>query len=404
MYILGVLLMQIQIQSKADSQNNAKARALSLHLAHGVVETPVFMPVGTQGCIKALDSNDITNHIGSKIILANTYHMYLRLQKQGVDSAESAHLGAIERLKFFGGIHKFANFSGNYLSDSGGFQAFSLGENVKISDEGVEFKSHIDGSKHLFSPKKVLDIQYALNSDICMVLDELVGLPATKDKLEKAIERTIQWAQMSLQYHLEQKQKGANPTNHLFAIIQGGVDSKLRKECALRLTELGDFDGYAIGGLAVGESAQEMQEAIEFTTPYMPEHKPRYLMGVGTPQDILEAIARGVDMFDCVMPSRNARNASIFTSKGKLNIKSSRFALDTKPLDENCACYVCQNYSRAYLHHLYRSSEIAYHRLSTIHNLYFYHQLTQNARKAILQNRFLAYKKQVLEDLAQGVQ
>ncbi|MCI7710250.1 MAG: tRNA guanosine(34) transglycosylase Tgt [Helicobacter sp.] len=365
-----------------------QARALTLKLAHGEIQTPIFMPVGTQGCIKALDSYDVSTHLRAPIILANTYHMYLRC--------------GIQKLKTFGGIHKFANFGGNYLSDSGGFQAFSLGSNVKLLENGVEFKSHIDGSKHIFTPQKVLDIQYALNSDIMMVLDDLVGLPAPKERIIESIKRTSLWAKQSLTYHLHQKSLGNAKTNHLFAIVQGGTDIQLRKESALSLTDMQDFDGYAIGGLAVGESAQEMYETIESTTPYLPQNKPRYLMGVGTPQNILESIERGVDMFDCVMPTRNARNATLFTNFGKIHIKNTRFGLDSAPLDPECNCYTCQNYSRAYLHHLYKSGEMSYYRLASIHNLHFYLTLVRESREAILGKNFHTYKAKKLEAMQRG--
>lgn len=372
--------MQVRIDAL-----DSKARALSLTLAHGEIHTPIFMPVGTQGCIKALDSYDITHHLRAPIILANTYHMYLRC--------------GIEKLKALGGIHKFANFGGNYLSDSGGFQAFSLGGNARLYEGGVEFKSHIDGSKHLFTPQKVLEIQYALNSDIMMVLDDLVGLPAPRERIIESIRRTSLWARVSLEYHLHQKSQGNAQDNHLFAIVQGGTDTQLRAQSALSLTAMEEFDGYAIGGLAVGESAQEMYDTIESTIPHLPQDKPRYLMGVGTPQNILEAIERGVDMFDCVMPTRNARNATLFTNMGKIHIKNARFGLDSAPLDSECSCYTCQNYSRAYLHHLYKSGEMTYYRLASIHNLHFYLTLVREAREAILHHEFHAYKAKKLESM-----
>lgn len=366
--------MQVSIQAK-----DGKARALTLHLAHSIVQTPIFMPVGTQGCVKALDSLDLTQNLNTKIILANTYHMYLRV--------------GIERLKAFGGIHKFANFNGSYLSDSGGFQAFSLNKNVKLSENGVEFKSHIDGSKHFFSPSFVLDIQYALNSDIMMVLDDLVGLPASEQRILDSIERTTKWAKASLKHHELQKSLGNTQTNNLFAIIQGGTNPRFREISATSLVNLGEFDGYAIGGLAVGESKEEMYSTISHTIPFMPESKPRYLMGVGTPENIIEAIYRGVDMFDCVMPTRNARNATLFTHFGKINIKATSFANDTSPIDTKCSCYTCQNYTRAYLCHLFRSQEITYHRLASLHNLHYYLELVRGAREAIINGQFAAYRQ-----------
>lgn len=366
--------MQVSIEAK-----DGKARALTLTLAHSIVQTPIFMPVGTQGCVKALDSLDLAQNLNAKIILANTYHMYLRV--------------GIERLKSFGGIHTFANFNGSYLSDSGGFQAFSLNKNVKLNENGVEFKSHIDGSKHFFSPSFVLDIQYALNSDIMMVLDDLVGLPASERRILDSIKRTTEWAKASLEYHEMKKSQGKAQTNNLFAIIQGGTSPKFREISATSLVNLGEFDGFAIGGLAVGESNEEMYSTISHTIPFMPESKPRYLMGVGTPENIIEAIYRGVDMFDCVMPTRNARNATLFTHFGKINIKGASFANDTSPIDEKCSCYTCQNYTRAYLCHLFRSQEITYHRLASLHNLHYYLNLVREAREAILQGAFAAYRQ-----------
>ena len=366
--------MQVSIEAK-----DGKARALTLTLAHSIVQTPIFMPVGTQGCVKALDSLDLAQNLNAKIILANTYHMYLRV--------------GIERLKSFGGIHTFANFNGSYLSDSGGFQAFSLNKNVKLKENGVEFKSHIDGSKHFFSPSFVLDIQYALNSDIMMVLDDLVGLPASEQRILDSIKRTTEWAKASLEYHEMKKSQGKAQTNNLFAIIQGGTSPKFREISATSLVNLGEFDGFAIGGLAVGESNEEMYSTISHTIPFMPESKPRYLMGVGTPENIIEAIYRGVDMFDCVMPTRNARNATLFTHFGKINIKGASFANDTSPIDEKCSCYTCQNYTRAYLCHLFRSQEITYHRLASLHNLHYYLNLVREAREAILQGAFAAYRQ-----------
>lgn len=362
------------------------ARAGKLILSHGKVLTPIFMPVGTQGVIKGLDCNDVSEHLGAKIILGNTYHLYLRV--------------GIEKMKALGGLHKFSGYQGNFLTDSGGFQAFSLGG--KRREEGIEFASHIDGSKHFFTPEKVLDIQYALNSDIMMILDDLVGLPASEERILQSIERTTRWAKQSLEYHALQKSQGKAQSNNIFAIVQGGTSELYRTKSAEQLVRLRaevegveyEYNGYAIGGLAVGESSEEMYSTLDFTLPLLPKHKPRYLMGVGTPENIIEGIARGVDMFDCVMPTRNARNATIFISSGKISIKSSRYALDENPLDSECDCYTCQNFSRAYLHHLFRSNELTYHRLASIHNLRYYLNLVKEAREAILANRFEEYKKE----------
>ncbi len=365
--------MQFEIQS-----NTGKARACSFKLAHGTIKTPIFMPVGTQGVIKGLDSVDIKNFIQTNLILANTYHLYLR--------------PGIEVLKKTGGIHNFANFHYNYLTDSGGFQAFSLSVNAKHNDEGIAFKSHIDGSKHFFTPQKVLDIEYAINSDIMMILDDLVGLPATKERLLESIKRTTKWAKQSIQYHMQQKQE-RDLQNKIFAIMQGGIDYEMRKRSANELVEL-EFDGYAIGGLAVGESNKQMYECLDYACDFLPTNKPRYLMGVGTPIDLLEGIDRGIDMFDCVMPTRNARNATIFTNYGKINIKKTQYSTDFSPIDSTCNCFTCNNFSKAYLHHLFRTKEITYHRLASIHNLYFYLKLTKDARESILNNTWNEFKRQ----------
>lgn len=371
--------MDFKIDAKCEN-----ARATTITLAHSSVQTPIFMPVGTQACIKGLDAYDVKNHLQTNLILANTYHMYLRVGQ--------------EAMKKLGGLHKFTQFDGNFLTDSGGFQAFSLSKNMKKHSDGIEFKSHIDGSKHFFTPENVLDMQYALNSDIMMVLDDLIGLPAPRERIEESVEKTTLWAKKSLTYHLLQKNQGLAQSNHLFAIVQGGTDKDLRVLSATSLVDLGEFDGYAIGGLAVGEKASEMYQSIEYVTEILPTNKPRYLMGVGTPENILEAIERGVDMFDCVMPTRNARNATLFTSTGKVSIKSSKYKLDEGALDEKCDCYTCQNYSRAYLHHLFRCNEITYHRLASIHNLKYYLNLTKGAREAIINGRFKEYKEEIYKN------
>ena len=356
---------------------DGSARAGRLNLAHSIVPTPVFMPVGTQACVKGLDATDLQEILQAKLILANTYHTYLR---PGAETMEE-----------FGGVHNFSGFNGSFLSDSGGFQAFSLGANVKKTDEGVWFCSHIDGSKHLFTPESVLDMQYALNSDIMMVLDDLIALPATQQRLAQSVETTTKWAKRSIDYHNAQKSQGKASANHLFGIVQGGVSEQFRSQSALELREL-EFDGYALGGLAVGESAEEMYATIAHTAPLLPESKPRYLMGVGTPENIIESIDRGVDMFDCVMPCRNARNGTLFTHFGKLNIKNTKHKHDQSPLDPLCTCYTCARYSRAYLHHLNKAQELTYHRLATLHNLSYYMTLVRGAREAILQDRWQSFK------------
>lgn len=358
------------------------SRAATIKLKNNEILTPVFMPVGTQGCIKALDFNDI-NAIGAKIILANTYHLYLK-PKDNV-------------IKDLGGLHNFTGFKGSFLTDSGGFQAFSL--NGMPNDNGVLFKSHIDGSKHLFTPNKVLDIQYNFNSDIMMILDDLISIPNTKKRIMESVFRTTKWARESLIHHHNNKHNHKH--NNIFAIIQGGVDLEARSISANELININyngsEFDGFAIGGLAVGEDKNEMFDTIELTTSIMPKNKPRYLMGVGTPEDIIEGINRGVDMFDCVMPTRNARNGTIFTKYGRINIKNTQFIKDSRAIDDNCKCYTCKNFSLAYLNHLFRANEILYARLASIHNLYYYLKLTKNARDAILNNKFNVFKKDFYE-------
>ncbi|MCD4757533.1 MAG: tRNA guanosine(34) transglycosylase Tgt [Arcobacteraceae bacterium] len=357
---------------------SGNARATTLKMAHGDVQTPVFMPVGTQASVKALDHNDMLN-LGAKIILGNTYHMYLR--------------PGSKIIKKMGGLHGFSKFPNNFLTDSGGFQAFSLSKNTKQDEDGMMFKSHIDGSLHYFTPKSVLDAQYDFNSDIMMILDDLVALPNTRARIELSINRTTKWAKEAIEYHMSQKEKGVGVNQNIFAIIQGGIDKEFRKMSAEQLCALTDYDGFAIGGLSVGELNNEMYDTIEWTTQFMPKEKPRYLMGVGTPEDLIEGIDRGVDMFDCVMPTRNARNGTLFTSFGRLNIRNAKFKEDEKPLDEECSCYTCQNYSRAYLNHLYKSGEMTYFRLASIHNLHYYLNLMREARVAILNDNWVQFKK-----------
>jgi len=363
---------------KIDNIDN-KARACTIKTEHSTIKTPIFMPVGTNASIKALDMIDMKEILNTKIILANTYHLYLR--------------PGDENIAKLGGLHKFSNYEYSFLTDSGGFQAFSLSKNMKQSVDGIEFRSHIDGSKHFFTPEKVIDIEYNLNSDIMMVLDDLIALPNTKERIELSIKRTTSWAKRSLIHHINKGKK-----NNLFAIIQGGTNFEYRKISATELVNLEyqgySFDGFAIGGLSVGEENSLMYDTIEATTPFMPENKPRYLMGVGTPEDIIEAIDRGVDMFDCVMPTRNARNGTLFTSFGKLNIKSAKYKLDENPIDNECNCYTCKNYSRAYLNHLFKAKELTYFRLASIHNLHYYLDLVKKAREAILENRFSEFKKE----------
>ena len=364
--------MQFQI----DATDN-KARACTIKTAHSTIETPVFMPVGTQGTVKTLDAHDMLS-LGAKIILGNTYHLYLR--------------PGSKLIKKFGGLHGFSNFPNSFLTDSGGFQAFSLSDNSKPDTNGIMFKSHIDGSKHYFTPQSVLDTQYELGSDIMMILDDLVALPNTKERIKLSIERTTQWAQEAITYHKSQQEKGIGINQNIFAIIQGGTDKEFRKMSAEQLCALTDYDGFAIGGLSVGEANQDMYDTVEWTTQFMPQDKPRYLMGVGLPEDLIENIDRGVDMFDCVMPTRNARNGTLFTSFGRINIRKASFKEDAKPIDEECTCYTCQNFTRAYLCHLYRAGEMTYFRLGSIHNLHYYLNLMKESREAIKEQRWSEFK------------
>ncbi|MCP4970024.1 MAG: tRNA guanosine(34) transglycosylase Tgt [Arcobacter sp.] len=365
-----------------DATSTHKTRACTIKTAHSTIETPVFMPVGTQATVKALDANDMLS-MGAKIILGNTYHLYLR--------------PGSKLIKKFGGLHGFSKFPNSFLTDSGGFQAFSLSDNSKPDENGIMFKSHIDGSKHYFTPKSVLDTQYELGSDIMMILDDLVALPNTQERINKSIQRTTAWAKEAIEYHISQKEKGIGLEQNIFAIIQGGTDKKFRKMSAEQLCSLSDYDGFAIGGLSVGEPNQDMYDTVEWTTNFMPEDKPRYLMGVGTPEDLIENIERGVDMFDCVMPTRNARNGTLFTSFGRLNIRGAKFKEDPKPIDEECSCYTCKNFSRAYLNHLYRAGEMTYFRLGSIHNVHYYLDLMKQAREAILQDEWIKFKANFYE-------
>ncbi|MFV0561934.1 tRNA guanosine(34) transglycosylase Tgt [Malaciobacter mytili] len=366
------------MQFTIDATQN-KARACTIKTAHSTILTPVFMPVGTQATVKALDANDMLS-LGAKIILGNTYHLYLR--------------PGSKLIKKFGGLHGFSKFPNSFLTDSGGFQAFSLSDNSKPDENGIMFRSHIDGSKHYFTPQSVLDTQYDLGSDIMMILDDLVALPNTKERIKKSIERTTKWAKEAITYHKEQQAKGIGVNQNIFAIIQGGTDKEFRQMSAQQLCALTDFDGYAIGGLSVGEPNQDMYDTVEWTTQFMPEDKPRYLMGVGTPEDLIKNIHRGVDMFDCVMPTRNARNGTLFTSFGRVNIKKASYKEDATPIDETCECYTCKNFNKAYLNHLFRAGEITYFRLASMHNIHYYLDLMRQARQAILEKRWEEFRKE----------
>ncbi|MGI7939805.1 tRNA guanosine(34) transglycosylase Tgt [Campylobacter coli] len=353
------------------------ARVCEITTAHSTFETPIFMPVGTVGAVKSLDAIDLKKQLNAKIILANTYHMYLRPGSKIV--------------KHFGGLHGFTKFDRSFLTDSGGFQAFSLSANSKHFQEGIEFKSHIDGSKHLFTPKSVLDTQYDLNSDIMMILDDLIALPATKERIKVSVDRTIKWAKEAIDYHKQMQIQGLGLKQNIFGIIQGGTDYEERKRCALALNEM-DFDGLAIGGLSVGEENALMYETVENLNPFLDENRPRYLMGVGTPEDLVENIERGVDMFDCVMPTRNARNGTFFTNFGKFNIKRAEFINDHESIDNECSCYTCRNFSRGYLNHLFKAKELTFFRLASLHNLHYYLTLVAQAREAIKKSEFKKFK------------
>ena len=353
---------------------STKARAGLIETGRGMAETPVFMPVATRGTVRALAARDI-EEIGFKIILANTYHLYIRPGTDVIDNV--------------GGLHKFMNYHRPILTDSGGFQVFSLAPLCKISENGVEFRSHIDGSKHFFSPEMVLDIQRSFGSDIMMPLDQCCAYPIEKKAAGAAVIRTVDWAKRSAAHW--QKEFDADRQT-LFAIVQGGLYPDLRRECAEELASL-NLPGYAIGGLSVGEPKDLYREITEYTTGFLPESSPRYMMGVGSPLEILSAIRYGVDMFDCVMPTRIARNGALYTSKGRINIKAASFEKDSSPLDEECSCYVCRNFSRSYLRHIFRAGEITALVYNSYHNLYFMKTFMDGARSAIEEGKFSAFEK-----------
>ncbi|MFP4241486.1 MAG: tRNA guanosine(34) transglycosylase Tgt [Chitinispirillaceae bacterium] len=356
------------------------ARAAVYSTAHSTIETPVFMPVGTQATVKSLSPREL-NECGCPIILANTYHLHLR--------------PGDELIRKGGGLQKFEHWDGSILTDSGGFQVFSLRDISSISDEGVEFQSHIDGSKHFFSPERVMEIEHNLGADIIMVFDECPPSDADSVKVQKAVNRTLAWARRCIDHHHRLPFHHGYP-QYLFAIVQGGTVESLRSRCARELVSM-DFPGYAIGGLAVGESIEKTYQVVQYTTRFLPEEKPRYLMGVGTPADILECIERGVDMFDCVLPTRNARNGSAFTYNGKINIRNSQHTRDfDHALDDKCSCYACSNFSRAYIRHLYMAGEILAIRLMTLHNIHFYMDLARSARRHIINGSFADWKKETL--------
>jgi queuine tRNA-ribosyltransferase len=348
------------------------ARAGLLHTGHGIVETPVFMPVGTQGTVKGVTPRDLAESLDAKIILANTYHLYLR---PGHES--------IQRL---GGLHKFASWPRAILTDSGGFQVFSLNSLRKITEEGVLFHSHLNGDPHLFTPESTVDVQLAFGSDIAMVLDECLGYPATHLEAKVSMDRTIRWARKGYS-HFQKRMEDIQTPHALFPIVQGSMYPDLRAECARELLDL-NAAGYAIGGLSVGEPRALSQDMVEATMPVLPRDRPRYVMGVGMPEELPEYVARGVDMMDCVLPSRNARNGCLFTSAGKVIVKHAKYKEDAAPLDAECGCYTCRNFSRAYLRHLFQAGEILFSTLATLHNLQRYLDIMRQMRQSILLGTF----------------
>ena len=352
--------------------------------AHGEIPTPIFMPVGTQGTVKAVEPREL-EEIGARIILGNTYHLYLR---PGCSIMERA-----------GGLHRFAAWPHPILTDSGGYQVFSLSDLRGIDEDGVVFRSHLDGSSHRFTPESVVDIQRSLGSDIMMVLDECAPYPCDEGYARTSHRLTLRWAERCNNRLHATSPRYAHP-QALFGIVQGSVFEDLRRESAAGLVAM-DFDGYAIGGLSVGEPPEAMYRMTEICTGILPVSKPRYLMGVGTPENILESIARGVDMFDCVMPTRNGRNAMVFTRHGRMNLRNARYADDFSPIDDECTCYACRTFTRAYLRHLTKAREILPLQMASIHNLAFYLWLARSAREAILAGRFTSWKSGILAGLAE---
>ncbi|MTI79761.1 MAG: tRNA guanosine(34) transglycosylase Tgt [Firmicutes bacterium] len=357
---------------KQDSRT--RARTGRLHTPHGTVETPIFMPVGTQATIKTMTPDEV-EEVGGRLVLSNTYHLYLR---PGHDLIQQG-----------GGLHDFMNWHGPILTDSGGFQVFSLGDLRKITEDGVEFRSHIDGSKHFFSPERVMEIEMALGADIAMAFDECAPYPCEHDYAKKSLELTTRWAKRCKAAHNREDQA-------LFGIIQGSVYKDLREQSAKELIEL-DFPGYGIGGLSVGEPKPLMYEMLEHTVPLIPIEKPRYLMGVGSPDCLVEGVMRGVDMFDCVLPTRTARTGTVFTQYGKLSVRNAQYARDFNPIDSDCSCYVCRNYSRAYIRHLLKAGEVLGIRLTTWHNLYFILRLMERIREAITKDRLPEFRDEFFD-------
>ncbi len=362
-------------------KTDGQARRGTLTLAHGTVQTPVFMPVGTYGTVKAMTPQSL-HDIGAQICLGNTFHLWLR--------------PGLEVIRAHAGLHDFMGWNKPILTDSGGFQVFSLGALRKITEEGVKFSSPIDGAKLFLTPEESMRIQHTLNSDIVMIFDECTPYPATVDEAAKSMRLSLRWAQRSIDEH-----RRLGNGNALFGIVQGGMYETLRDESLAGLDEMG-FDGMAIGGLSVGEPKEDMARILAHTAPKLPAHKPRYLMGVGTPEDLVHAVSQGIDMFDCVMPTRNARNGHLFTRYGDLKIKNAIHRQDTGPLDPSCDCYTCRNFSRAYLHHLFRAGEILGSMLNTIHNLHYYQVLMAELRAAIEEGRLQPHMENFHRDRSRG--
>lgn len=351
------------------------ARLGRLHTPHGVIDTPIFMPVGTQATVKSMTPEEL-KEMDAKIILSNTYHLYLR----------PGH----ELVKKAGGLHKFMNWDRAILTDSGGFQVFSLGALRKIKEEGVYFNSHLDGSKHFIGPEEAMEIQNALGADIIMSFDECAPYPADYDYVKNSLERTTRWARRGKQAHRYPERQA------LFGIVQGGMYKELRYQSAMQLMEI-DFPGYSIGGLSVGEPKEMMYDILDYTVPLLPQDKPRYLMGVGSPDDLVEGVVRGIDMFDCVLPTRIARNGTAMTSEGKVVVRNATYQEDFTPLDPHCDCYTCRNYSRAYIRHLVKANEILASRLITTHNLHFLLELMKQVRQAIEEDRLPDFRREFFE-------
>lgn len=351
------------------------ARAGLLKTPHGVVKTPVFMPVGTQASVKGVTPRDLIDQVDARLLLANTYHLYLRPGHE-----------AIRRL---GGLHRFMSWPRAILTDSGGYQVFSLSDLRKVTDEGVLFRSHLNGDAHMFTPESTVDVQLALGSDILMVLDECLPYPATHETARHSVARTVNWARAAFA-HYRRFVAESGTGGSLFPIVQGSMFPDLRRQCAEALLEL-DAEGYAIGGLSVGEPRILSMEMVEVAAPLLPRDRPRYVMGVGLPEELPEYVARGIDMMDCVLPSRNARNGCLFTSQGRVIIKQARYKEDPAPVDENCSCYACRNFSRAYLRHLFQAGEMLFSTLATVHNLRRYFDVMRGIRQAIIEGRFREY-------------